>query len=204
MTLSLAAQAYLLACDPDTGRIRRRNRAALLVRASAATDLLLRGHLTTTGGRVSAAGSGPTGDLLLDDLLTDLTAAGPTRWRRLLRHDSTDTLRSLELQLAAAGLLQPHVTPLLRRKVLRLDDRSPADAVRATVDRALHAPLSKVDTRAAALTSLAAAAQVGFTRRSTRHHAARLTALDQTSGPAAPALRALLRTRRTAIMAGGS
>ncbi|WP_432845491.1 GPP34 family phosphoprotein [Amycolatopsis sp. CA-161197] len=204
MTLSLAAQAYLLACDPDTGRIRRRSRAALLVRASATTDLLLRGQLRTTGGRVSAAGSGPTGDLLLDDLLTDLIAAGPTRWRRLLRHDSTDTLRSLELQLAAAGLLQPHVTPLLRRKVLRLDGRSPAEAVRATVDRALHAPLSEVDTRAAALTSLAAAAQVGFTRRSTRHHAARLAALDQTAGPAAPALRALLRTRRAAIMAGGS
>ncbi|WIX74856.1 GPP34 family phosphoprotein [Amycolatopsis carbonis] len=204
MTRSLAAQAYLLACDPDTGRIGRRSRAALLVRASAVTDLLLRGHLTVTGGRISATGRGPTGDLLLDDLLTDLTDTGPTGWRRLLRRDSGDTLHSLELQLAAAGILRQHVTPVLRRKVLRLDDRSPADAARATVDRALRAPLSEVDTRAAALTSLAAAAQVGFTRRSSHRHAARLAELDAAAGSAVPALRGLLRSRRAVIMSGGS
>ncbi|MET7992554.1 GPP34 family phosphoprotein [Amycolatopsis sp. NPDC005232] len=204
MTPSLAAQAYLLACDPDQGRIRRRSHAALLVRASAVTDLLLRGRLTVTGGRVSATGHGPTGDLLLDDLLTDLADAGPTRWRRLLRRDSADTLHSLELQLAAAGLLLSHVTPVLRRKVFRLDDRLRAEEVRATLDRALRAPLSEVDTRAAALTALAAAAQVGFTRRSSRRDTARLAELDEAAGPAVPALRGLLRTRRAAIMAGGS
>ncbi|MEV4599644.1 GPP34 family phosphoprotein [Amycolatopsis sp. NPDC049253] len=204
MTPSLAAQAYLLAGDPDKGRIRRRGRAALLVRAAAVTDLLLRGRLTVAGGRVSATGRGPTGDLLLDDLLADLADEGPTRWRRLLRRDSADTLRSLELQLAAAGILRPHVTPVLRRKVLHLADRSPAVDARATVDRALRAPLSEVDTRAAVLTALAAAAEVGFTRRSSRRHAERLAELDGVAGSAAAELRGLLRARRAAIMAGGS
>ncbi|MEU4672033.1 GPP34 family phosphoprotein [Amycolatopsis sp. NPDC023774] len=204
MTPSLAAQAYLLACDPGKGRIRRRSHVALLVRASAVTDLLLRGRLTVSHGRVSATGRGPTGDLLLDDLLTGLADEGPTRLRRLLRRDSADTLHSLELQLAAAGILRSHVMPVLRRKVLRLADRSPADDARATVDRALRGPLSGVDTRAAALAALAAAAQVGFTRRSSRRHAERLAELDEVAGSAVPELRGLLRARRAAIMAGGS
>ncbi|WP_326837258.1 GPP34 family phosphoprotein [Amycolatopsis rhabdoformis] len=207
MTLSLAARAYLLGCDSDGGRVRRRGDAALFVRAAALTDLLLRGRLRVAGGRVSASGAGPTGDLLLDDVLAGLADEGPTRWKRLLRQGSADTLHSLEQQLVAAGVLHSRVTPLWRRTVVRLAERAPADAVRATVDNALTAPLSEVDARAAALTALAAATRIGFTRRSARRHADRLRALDEVAGSVVPEVRAVvrgLRRRRTALIASSS
>ncbi|MGW4485465.1 GPP34 family phosphoprotein [Amycolatopsis sp. NPDC004368] len=197
MTLSLAARAYLLACDPDRGRVRRRSDAALLVRAAAVADLVLRGRLAVAGGRVSAAGHGPVGDLLLDDLLADLTEEGPMRWKRLVQRESADTVRSLELQLAAAGLVR-----VPRRKVVELVDRTPADEIRATVDAALSG--STVDDATAALTALAAAAEVGFTRCSARRHARRLEQLALAAG--VTELRAAvrhLRARRFALLASG-
>lgn len=79
--LSLPAKAYLLACDTGRDRLPHRERVALLVRAAALTDLVLRGRITDDGGRPVVAGRGGTGDLVLDDLLAELTADPHRKWR---------------------------------------------------------------------------------------------------------------------------
>ncbi|QRP48691.1 GPP34 family phosphoprotein [Amycolatopsis sp. FDAARGOS 1241] len=207
MTLSLPARAYLLACDSGKGRVRDRRRTALLVRAAAITDLLLRGRAEESGGRVAVTGLGPTGDLLLDDVLADLAERGAAGWRALLRRDGGDTLRSLELQLAASGVLQQAVTSVLRRKVLQPAEARLAEQARASVAHALHAPLSEVDAADAALTALAAAAGVGISRAEAGRTSARLAEPAEAGGAAGPPLRRAvrqLRARRAAPASGGS
>ncbi|GAA3568887.1 GPP34 family phosphoprotein [Amycolatopsis ultiminotia] len=204
MTLSLPAGAYLLACDPDRGRIRNRRGTALLIRAAAATDLVLRDRLRDTGGHAESTGLGPTGDLVLDDLLTEAAERGPWSWRALLRRDAMDTLRSLELQMSAAGLLSEQTTALLQRKVLVADDLTRVQAVHERATAALTAPLSEVDASDAALVSLAAAAQIGVRRRTTRRYSARLDELAERAGPMVPVLRKLVRSLRAARIAAAS
>ncbi|HWD04797.1 MAG TPA: GPP34 family phosphoprotein [Amycolatopsis sp.] len=206
MIHSLSARAYLLACDADKGRVHDRRRVALLVRAAAFADLLLRGRVVDHSGRVTATGLGPTGDRLLDDLLTQVVGYGPVAWRPLLRRDSGDTLRALEHHLAGAGVLEARTTRLLHRTVLRLTDPAAARQARASADHALRAPLSEVDPEDGVLTALAAAAGTGVGRAEAHRHATRLAQLAAAGGAAVPELRRAvrrLRARRVAVASGG-
>jgi hypothetical protein len=202
VTLSLPARVYLLACGGVKGRISDRRRVALLVRAAVVTDLLLRDRLADDGGKAGVTGRGPTGDLLLDDVLANLAEDGPRPWRSLVRRDGADTLKSLELQLVAAGLLREHTTRLLGRSVLELADPEAARREEARVEAALRDPVSEVDSGDAALAALAAAAGVGVSRRDAWANSARLAELAGRAGPAVPALRHLVRRQR-AVRSGG-
>ncbi|HEY2057048.1 MAG TPA: GPP34 family phosphoprotein [Amycolatopsis sp.] len=202
MTLSLPARAYLLACGGAKGRISDRRRVALLVRAAVATDLLQRGRLADQSGKAGVTGRGPTGDLLLDDVLANVAEDGPRPWRSLVRRDGADTLKSLELQLVAAGLLREHTTRVLGRSVLELTDPAAAHREQARVEAALRDPVSEVDSGDAALAALAAAAGIGVPRRDFRANSARLNELAGRAGPAVPALRRLVRRQR-AVRSGG-
>jgi hypothetical protein len=196
MTLSLPARVYLLGCEGDKGRISDRRRVAMLVRAAVATDLLLRGRLADRGGKASVTGRGPTGDLLLDDALANLTEDGEYSWRSLVRRDGADTLQSLELQLVAAGLLRQHTTRFFGRQVLEVADPAVARRERARAEAALRDPLSEVDAEDAALAALAAAANVGVSHREAWANSERLVELGKRAGPAVPALRHLVRRQR--------
>ncbi|MFD2473391.1 GPP34 family phosphoprotein [Amycolatopsis silviterrae] len=203
MSDSLPARAYFLACDPAS----RRSSTALLVRAAAVTDLVLRGNLRDQRGHAEPTDAAPTGDLLLDDLLTDLRTHSPASWRALLRRGRNDTLQSLETQLSASGLLEEGTTSFLRRKVLVPADSSRVREAHADLKRALAAPLSEVDSPTAALAALAAASGVGVARSEARKHADRLAELEKLAGPAVPALRKAVAGRRAARIAafsGGS
>ncbi|WP_328611495.1 GPP34 family phosphoprotein [Amycolatopsis sp. NBC_00345] len=204
MTLSLPARVYLLACEGDKGRISDRRRVAMLVRAAAVTDLLLRGRLADHGGKASVTGRGPTGDLLLDDVLANLSEDGERSWRSLVRRDGADTLKSLELQLVAAGMLRQHTTRFLGRQVLEVADPASARRERGRAEAALRDPLSEVDTDDAALAALAAAAAVGVTRREAWANSERLAELGERVGPAVPALRHLVRRLRAVRASAGS
>lgn len=204
MTLSLPARAYLFACEGGKGRISDRRRVTMLVRAAVVTDLLLRGRLADHGGKAAVTGRGATGDLLLDDVLANLADDGPRAWRSLVRRDGADTLRSLELQLIAAGLLRERTTGFFGRRVLELADPAVARRERARVEAALRNPMSEVDTGDAALATLAAAAGVGVSRREASANSSRLTELAEPAGPAVPALRHLVRRLRATRAAGAA
>jgi hypothetical protein len=214
-TLSLPAQAYLLACDTGRDRLPDRQRVALLVRAAALTDLVLRGLVVDGDGRPVVTGAGGTGHLVLDDLLGDLAADPHRKWRAWVRRDARATLQSLETQLDAAGtitLKTSHVLGLFPRRRPVVRDRAEAARLHEVVAAALRGdePVSRVDPGAAALTSLAAAVELGavLPRRERRAHKARLAELEDRAGAAVPALRKVVRelkaARAAAISAANS
>ncbi|WP_206790472.1 GPP34 family phosphoprotein [Amycolatopsis sp. MtRt-6] len=200
--LSLPARAYLLACDTGRDRLPHRERVALLVRAAALTDLVLRGRIADDGGRPVVTGAGRTGHLVLDDLLAELAADPHRTWRARVRRGARGTLQSLEAQLDAAGVITLRTSRVLgvfpRR---RAEVRDPATA--ATLHESVRAAVrsdAPVSADVAALTSLAAAVELGavLPRAARRRHRDRLARLAEQSGAAVPALRKVIRELQAA------
>lgn len=209
--LSLPARAYLLACDTRRDRLPDRDRVALLVRAAALTDLVLRGLVEDTGGRPVARRPGGTGHLVLDDLLAELAAEPHRKWRAWVRRGARGTLQSLEAQLDAAGVITLRTSRVLglfprRRPVVR--DAATAAALRDEVASALRGD-TPVPADVAALTALTAAAELSavLPRGERRRHRERLAGLADQAGAAVPALRKVIRelqAARTAYVAASS
>ncbi|WP_439382000.1 GOLPH3/VPS74 family protein [Amycolatopsis lexingtonensis] len=209
--LSLPARAYLLACDTRRDRLPDRERVALLVRAAALTDLVLRGLVADADGRPVVTGAGGTGHLVLDDLLAELAADPHRKWRARVRRGARGTLESLEAQLAAAGVITLRTSRVLglfprRRPVVR--DRAEAAALHDEVASALRST-DRVPPGIAALTALAAAAELGavLPRADRRRHKARIAQLEDQAGAAVPALRKVIRevnAARTAAISAAS
>lgn len=209
--LSLPARAYLLACDTRRDRLPDRERVALLVRAAALTDLVLRGLLTGDGDRPVADGDGGTGHLVLDDLLGEVKADPHRKWRAWVRRGARGTLQSLEAQLDAAGTISLRTSKVLglfprRHPVVR--DRATAASLHEEVSAALRDE-TPVTPEVAALTALAGAVELRsvLPRRERRQHKARIAQLEQQAGAAVPALRKVIRevnAARTAAISAAS
>lgn len=207
--LSLPAQAYLLACDVDRERLPDRERAALLVRGAALTDLVLRGLVTDVDGRPVVTGAGGTGHLVLDDLLDALAADPHRRWRSWIKRDARGTLRSVEAQLEAAGVISVRTSKVLglfpRRRPTVLD-RALAEQLKALVRNAFE--VTEVDSRTAALAALVATAELNtvISRQDRRRHRTRIKELGERAGVTVPALKKVLselRAARSAAASGG-
>ncbi|MGW3965227.1 GOLPH3/VPS74 family protein [Amycolatopsis sp. NPDC005003] len=209
--LSLPARAYLLACDTARDRLPDRERVALLVRAAALTDLVLRGRVADDGGRPAVAGAGGTGHLVLDDLLAELTADPHRKWRAWVRRGARGTLQSLEAQLDAAGVIAvrtSRVLGLFPRRRPEVREPATAAALRDEVRAAVRSD-APVSADVAALTSLAAAVELAavLSRGERRRHRDRLARLEEQAGAAVPALHKVtreLRAARTARVAAAS
>ncbi|WP_370965845.1 GPP34 family phosphoprotein [Amycolatopsis sp. cg9] len=209
--LSLPARAYLLACDTRRDRLPDRERVALLVRAAALTDLVLRGLVADDDGRPVVTGAGGTGHLVLDDLLVELSADPHRKWRARVRRGARGTLESLEAQLGAAGVITLRTSRVLglfprRRPVVR--DRAAAAALHDEVASALRST-DRVPPGIAALTALAAAVELGavLPRADRRRHKERIAQLEDQAGAAVPALRKVIRevnAARTAAISAAS
>ncbi|WP_410602447.1 GOLPH3/VPS74 family protein [Amycolatopsis sp. lyj-90] len=201
--LSLPAKAYLLSCNVGKDKLRDRHRTALLIRGAALTDLVLRGRVADADGRVAASGAGPTGDLVLDEMLAEIAGESPRKWKWWVRKDARGTLEALESQLDTAGVIELKTGRTLglfpsRRPIVR--DPAVVDRLRALVDQALRgpSPASDVDASDAALTSLVAAVELrdvvpGKVRRQYKD---RIEELSERGGDAVPALRKLFRELR--------
>ncbi|MEC3977473.1 GOLPH3/VPS74 family protein [Amycolatopsis sp. H20-H5] len=208
--MSLPDKAYLLACDVENNRLRDRQRAGLLIRAAALTDLLLRGRIADENGRVVATG-GTTGDLVLDELLAEIAADRHRKWKALVRRDARSTLQSVEAQLEAARVIELDTSRILglfpRRRPAVLDVGA-AKRLHALVEASLDEtrPVSEVDPVDASLTALVAAIELNgaIPRGERRRHKDRIKHLEERGGAAVPALRRVfkeLRGSRAAIAA---
>ncbi|MDQ7810217.1 GPP34 family phosphoprotein [Amycolatopsis sp. A133] len=200
--LSLPARAYLLACDTGRNRLPDRERVALLVRAAALTDLVLRGRVADDGGRPVVSGAGGTGHLVLDDLLAELAADTHRKWRARVRRGARGTLHSLEAQLDAAGVISlrtSRVLGLFPRRRPEVRDVATAAALHEQVMAAARSD-APVPPDVAALTSLAAAVELRsvLRRGERRRHRDRLARLEEQTGAAVPALRKVIRELQAA------
>ncbi|MFJ9345404.1 GPP34 family phosphoprotein [Streptomyces sp. NPDC101237] len=206
MTDALPYRMYLLAHDDAARGPWDRRRTGFLVRAAVLVELALRGHLVPgDDGAVRTAGSGSTGDPVLDEVLRE-AAGRPQGWKALVRRHRERTLRAVEDRLAALGSItvEERGGPFARRRVTVSD---PA-AVRALTARAaavLHAtgPAAEADAADAALVVLSAAGHVPSVapRHDTRAHRARIDALTGRLGALAPGLEKAVRGLRTTMIA---
>ncbi|WP_317441184.1 GOLPH3/VPS74 family protein [Streptomyces collinus] len=202
--LSLPCLTYLLAHDAAAEAPYDRARTALLVRAAALTDLALRGRLRQDGGTVTASGTPPTGDVVLDGVLRD--AQDGHGFKYLMRRHRKRTLTAVEDQLAAAGLLtlkEPR-TPFGARRLTVTEPAVPA-ALHARLATALHGttPVPELPATDAALLALAAAGGIRsvISRREHKTHRARVDACTKSLATLAPGLERAVRDLPTTMIA---
>ncbi|MFD5753170.1 GPP34 family phosphoprotein [Streptomyces sp. NPDC127033] len=205
MNDDLACLMYLLAYDDAAKGPYNRSRTELLVRTAALIDLALRGRLEEdSGGTVTVSGAQPTGDPVLDGVLSDAAAAHG--WKRLVRRHRKQTLTQVEDRLAAAGVLTvktPRTRFFTRR--LTVNDRAVPAALRARVSVALHGngPVTELPAADAALLALAAAGGIRsvVSRQDHKTFRGRIDACTERLATYAPGLEKAVRTLSTTMIA---
>jgi hypothetical protein len=205
---SLAARLFLLAYDPERGRLTARSKLGKVLRAAVLVDLQLNGNIDDDGGRarVTTPGSRSTGsgsapmDPVVAGVLEELRAVGPRRWRHWIDRRGGATVRQVRDELARAHLIrvEPYrvlgifptarITlrhPLVRRHILQ----SARDTLRPS------RLVSRVDLRDAAIVVLASTADLRtvVTKEQRVRHKDRLAQLAVRVGPVVPALKKSLQ-----------
>jgi Golgi phosphoprotein 3 (GPP34) len=117
---SLPYLTYLMSYDTGRGRLYDRTRAAFLVNAATLTELAIGGQVGDDHGSPRVLSAEPTGDAVLDDLLTRVTAHRRS-WKSWLRHHYRQTLALVETELESAGVITVTRQRFGRRQVAVLD-----------------------------------------------------------------------------------
>ena len=220
---SLAARVFLLAYDPERGRLTARSKLGKVLRAAVLIDLQLNGNIeddngrarvTTPGPRSTGSGSAGSGsvpppvDPVVAAVLEELRAVGPRRWRHWIDRRAGVTVRQVRDELARAHLIKveprrvlgifpaARITlrqPLVRRHILQ----SARDTLRPS------RLVTRVDLRDAAVVVLASTADLRtvVTKEQQARHKDRLAQLAVRVGPVVPALKKSLQQSR--YSAGG-
>jgi hypothetical protein len=198
---SLAARVFLLAYDPERGRLTARSKLGKVLRAAVLVDLQLTGNVVDDGGRARVTTASAPGDPVTAAVLEELRAVGPRRWRHWIDRRAGATVRQVRDELARAHLIrvEPHrvlgifpaarITlrhPLVRRQLLQ----SARDTLRPS------RLVSRVDLRdAAVVVVLASTADLRtvVTKEQRVRHKDRLAQLAVRVGPVVPALKKSLQ-----------
>lgn len=197
---ALAARLFLLAYDPQRGRLTNRSKVGKLLRAAALVDLQFSGNLSDDNGRARLTQAAVPGDPVLAWVLADIEAVGPRKWRHWIDRRTRATVRQVRDDLERSRLIkvEPHrvlglipadrITlrhPLVRRDVLR----NTQDTLRPS------RLVSRVDLRDAAIVVLASTADLRtvVTKDQRIRHKDRLAQLAVRVGPVVPALKRSLQ-----------
>jgi hypothetical protein len=208
-SLSLPARLYLLAWDTNRTEATGAARVHHLVRAGALTELAQRGLLTDEDGIATPADMDSlTGDAVLDGLLELVRESRPHRWQTWVTLHARVTLDAVREQLTAEEYLRAR-----KKRVLGifpsvehvLEQAAVVDALQAEARQVLEGPVpvAEVSDRDAAVVALAAAAELRtlVPGRDRKRHQARVEALTERSGAAAPALRKVVSDVQAALIA---
>ncbi|NIK56750.1 GOLPH3/VPS74 family protein [Kribbella shirazensis] len=205
---SLAARVFLVAYDPEKGRLTARSKLGKVLRAAVLIELQLAGNVVDDRGRARVATATPPTDPVVARVLEELRAAGPRRWRHWIDRRGGATVRHVRDELARGHLIkvEPHrlfgvfpadrITlrhPLVRRHLLQ----SARDTLRPS-----HL-VSRVDLRDASVVVLGATADLRtiVSKDQRARHKDRLAQLAVRVGPVVPALKKSLQ--QTKYSAGG-
>jgi len=207
---TLPATVYLLAWDADKQRLSRNQNLGFLIRGAVLVELSLRGCAYDDEGKVKPSGSKRTGDRVLDDVLREMSDDRPRSWGAWVQRRSRTTLVAVGDQLATAGVAkveQQRVLGIFPRRHVRITDPAVAESARKTLRRILTGSATPSD-RDAALVALVAAGELrtALSRKDRKEYAERVTACNELAGPAAPALRKVIRSMKAArasAQAGG-
>ncbi|MFI5697699.1 GPP34 family phosphoprotein [Kribbella sp. NPDC051586] len=197
---ALPARMFLLAYDPDRGRLTARSKLGKVLRAAVLVDLVLSGNLVDDNGRARVTSAAPPIDPVLAAVLEEVRAMGPRRWRYWIDRRTGATVRRVRDDLDRARLIrvEPHrvlgifpadrITvrhPLMRRQLLQAGH----DTLRAS------RLVSRVDLRDASLVVLASTADLRtvISKDQRLRHKDRLAQLAVRVGPVVPALKKTLQ-----------
>jgi len=201
---SLAARVFLLAYDPEKGRLTARSKLGKVLRAAVLADLQLRGNVADDNGRARVTTGTAPADPVVAAMLEELRAVGPRRWRHWIDRRGRATVRHVRDELVRAGLIKveprrilaDRITlrqPLVRRHVLQ----SARDTLRPS------RLVSRVDLRDASVAVLASTADLRtvLTKDQRTRHKDRLAQIAVRVGPVVPALKKSLQ--QSQYSAGG-
>jgi hypothetical protein len=192
---SLPQRIYLLAYDPDKGRVRMGIHLGAVLRAAALADLYLKGDLTDERGRaVVAPGRRHGHDPVLAALREEIAGARPRKWQSLVGRRHRATVAAVRSQLGDGGWarLEPHrILGLFPTTKVTLRDSRVRKELMGRVAAALRNPVGRVDPADAALVAIAANGDLRLVldRRAKRAGKRRIEELTALSGPIGPALR---------------
>lgn len=192
---SLPQQVFLLAHDPDKGRVRVGTNLGAMLRAAALADLYLKGHLTDERGRATAAAPRPCSDPVLAALLDEIGAASrPRKWQSWVDRRQRAAVVAVRAQLGAGGWAKLESYKILGLfPATRVTPRDPRvrKELLGRVRAALKDPMSRVDPTDAALVAIVVAGELNLVldRRARRDAKRRIQELTDLSGPIGPALR---------------
>jgi hypothetical protein len=200
---TLQARLFLLAYDPEKGRMTGRSNLDLVLRAGALADLLRLGLIRDDRGRPVAVAPAPAGlDPLLAEQLRLIADNRPRSWRRWIDR-RRPTVREVRGGLADQGVLRLEEHRLLGLfSAVRVEPRDPRPRrqLTAAVSAALRDPISRVEAADAALVALAAAGNLSLvlTRHQRREFKERIAELTELCGPVPAALRRAVQGRQAA------
>ncbi|RJL22735.1 GOLPH3/VPS74 family protein [Bailinhaonella thermotolerans] len=207
---TLPERLYLLAYDPERGRLTARSQLGMVVRAAALAELRIQGLLQDRDDRPAAAHGARSDDPLLAEILRQISESRPRRWHHWVGKNATRASRLVRERLAETGWIQTE-----RRAVLGIfpytrvsvSDPRPVrdltDAVRHAVTTAR--PTTRRDEREAATVALCVTGDLKrvLDRRARRAHKDRIAKIVAQAGPVPPALRKAIRDSQAAAASAG-
>ncbi|MFB4309181.1 GPP34 family phosphoprotein [Actinomadura sp. GTD37] len=202
---SLPARMYLLAYDLRKQKMTRGGaRLGYVLRAAALTELYLDGRLgeERRGPAPGTPGDDPYG------VLAQVAASRPRSWQHWVRKDAKAIVGTVRAELARDGWIrvrERRVLGLFPRQVVTVKDPRVVKALWGGASSALRGrPVAHVNSYDAAAVALAAAGELAsvLPGPDRRRHKRRIDELTARSGPAAAAVRKLIR-RLNAAAAGG-
>jgi hypothetical protein len=204
---SLPQRIFLLAHDPDKGRIRVGTNLGAMLRAAALADLYLNGHLTDQRGRATIDVRHPCHDPVLDALLEEIAGSRPRKWQTWVGRRQRPTVNAVRRQLGDGGWVRLEPRKILGlfpiTKVTVRDPRVRKELL-GRVSSALKKPISRTDPADAALVAIVAEGELKLVldRRTKRANKRRIQELTELSGPIGPALRKAVQAAVAAGAAG--
>jgi hypothetical protein len=198
---------FLLAYDPDRGRVRAGGNLGAMLRAAALADLYLNGRLTDERGRAAVGVRHPCHDTVLDALLDEIAGSRPRKWHSWISRRHRVAVKAVRQQLGDGGWvrLEPRrILGLFPTTRVTVRDPRVRKELLGRVNGALKNPLGRVDPADAALVAIVAAAGLGLVldRKTRRANKRRIQELTGLSGPIGPALRKSIEDAEAAAVGG--
>jgi hypothetical protein len=191
---SLPQRIYLLAYNPDKGKVGMGTNLGAMLRAAALADLFLNGHLVDDRGRAAIGMRHHRHDPVLDAVVEEITGSKPRTWQSWVGRRHGVTSRAVRQQLADGGWVRLEPRKILglfpTTKVTIRDPRVRKELL-GRVNDALHKPIGRSDPGDAALVAIVAAGDLTLVldRKTRRANKRRIEQLTELSGPVGPALR---------------
>lgn len=202
---SLPARMYLLAYDLRKQRMTGGGaRLGYVLRGAALTELYLDGRLgeERRGPVPGTPGDDPYG------VLAQIAASRPRSWRHWVRKDARPIVAVVRDELVRGGWIRirsRRALGLFPRREVAVKDPRVVKALWGGASSALRGrPVAHVNSYDAAAVALAAAGELKtvLPGRDRRRHRRRIEELTARTGPAAPAVRKVIRQKKAAMASG--